>query len=244
MIERHGAGRSSPGAGSRGRRVLRRVGLVAGILAGVLCLLVAAALLVGPPKVPLENIERNVNRSPEQLAAALSRPVAATYPSPLHSQRNGSLCGPASLANALESLRDDTVEMNESDILAGSGVCRTGVCFMGLTLDELAELARHSTDAEVQVLRDLTPLEFKRHLRQSNDPNRRYIVNFHREPIFDAGGGHHSPIGGYDEANDEVLVLDVNDHFGPWLIERERLYEAMDTLDGEKKRGLLLIERP
>jgi hypothetical protein len=37
-------------------------------------------------------------------------------------------------------------------------------------------------------------------------------------------------------------VLDVNRNFQPWLIERSRLYAAIDTMDGDKKRGMLLIE--
>jgi hypothetical protein len=57
-----------------------------------------------------------------------------------------------------------------------------------------------------------------------------------------AGTGHHSPIGGYLEAEDLVFVLDVNRDYQPWLIERARLFAAMDTWDGNKKRGLLLIE--
>lgn len=68
------------------------------------------------------------------------------------------------------------------------------------------------------------------------------IVNFSRREIFGAGTGHHSPIGGYLEAEDLVFVLDVNRDYQPWLIERVRLYAAMDTWDGKKKRGLLLIE--
>ncbi|TIP80973.1 MAG: hypothetical protein E5X63_29610, partial [Mesorhizobium sp.] len=65
------------------------------------------------------------------------------------------------------------------------------------------------------------------------------IVNFTREKIFGTGAGHHSPIGGYLEAEDLVLVLDVNEAFKPWLIELERLFSAMDTIDGDgdKKRG-------
>jgi hypothetical protein len=92
------------------------------------------------------------------------------------------------------------------------------------------------------VLRDLTAESFREHLRRANDPNRRYIINFARERIFGAGVGHHSPIGGYLEAEDLVFVLDVNRNFQPWLIERSRLFSAMDTFDGDKKRGLLLIE--
>ena len=69
-------------------------------------------------------------------------------------------------------------------------------------------------------------------------------INFSREPIFGTGAGHISPIGGYLEAEDLVFVLDVNEDYKPWLVERERLFSAMDTIDGDgdKKRGLLLIE--
>jgi len=106
----------------------------------------------------------------------------------------------------------------------------------------LAEVARLHTQRKVTVLRDLTAAEFQEHLRHANDPGRRYIINFDRETIFGAGVGHHSPIGGYLEMEDLVFVLDVNRDFQPWLIERERLFSAMDTRDGQRKRGLLLIE--
>jgi len=113
---------------------------------------------------------------------------------------------------------------------------------MGLTLDELAEVARLQGDHRVTVLRDLNERQFHAHMRRSNDPFIRYVINFARKPIFGAGGGHHSPIGGYLEEQDLVLVLDVNADFKPWLIDRKRLFAAMDTLDGNKKRGLLRIE--
>jgi len=113
---------------------------------------------------------------------------------------------------------------------------------MGLSLDELAEVTRLKTNRTVTVLRDLSPNQFQQHLRRANDTDRRYIINFSRKEIFGAGAGHHSPIGGYLEAEDLVFVLDVNREYQPWLIERARLFAAMDTWDGKKKRGLLLIE--
>jgi hypothetical protein len=76
-----------------------------------------------------------------------------------------------------------------------------------------------------------------------HNPVVRYVINFSRRPIFGGGSGHHSPVGGYLEAQDLVLVLDVNHDYSPWLIERERLFAAMDTFDGDKKRGLLRIAR-
>lgn len=127
-------------------------------------------------------------------------------------------------------------------VLDDTEYCWTGCCVIGLTLDELADLAQMKTDRTVSVIRDLTADEFQEHMKRSNDPDRRYIINFNREGIFGAGSGHHSPIGGYLEEEDMVFVLDVNERFKPWLVERERLFKAMDTLDGDRKRGLLLIE--
>ena len=116
------------------------------------------------------------------------------------------------------------------------------MCILGLTLDELADVARASTSRKVTVLRDLSEEQFQEHVRRSNDPGRRYIVNFSRERIFGAGVGHHSPIGGYLESEDLVFILDVNSNYQPWLVERSRLFAAVNALDGDKKRGLLLIE--
>jgi hypothetical protein len=113
---------------------------------------------------------------------------------------------------------------------------------MGLTLDELGDVTRSKTKRTVSVLRDLSPEQFQEHLRRANEPGRRYVINFSRKAIFGAGAGHHSPIGGYLKAEDLVFVLDVNHDYQPWLIERARLFAAMDTWDGKKKRGLLLIE--
>jgi len=36
--------------------------------------------------------------------------------------------------------------------------------------------------------------------------------------------------------------LPGSEKFRPWLVETYRLFEAMNTLDCDKKRGLLMIE--
>lgn len=56
------------------------------------------------------------------------------------------------------------------------------------------------------------------------------------------GGVLLAQIGGYLESEDLVFVLDVNPDYQPWLVERKRLFAAVNTLDGDKKRGLLLVE--
>ena len=203
-------------------------------------LLGAGALVVGQSKVSPQLVESSVTRTPELVERAWRLPVAITFNRQLSWQSNGSRCGPAAIANAYRSLGE--AASTEGKVLAGTGRCWTGLCILGLTLDELADVARANTRRKITVLRDLSEEQFREHLRRSNDPGRRYIVNFSRERIFGAGVGHHSPIGGYLESEDLVFILDVNPDYQPWLVERTRLFAAVNSLDGDKKRGLLLIE--
>jgi hypothetical protein len=224
----------------RGPALKRR--LLFGVIAGVILVGGAAFAILGPAKVSQDAIQSSVIRTSELLDKAWKLPVAATFAAHVAWQSNASRCGPASIANAFRSLGEE--ETTEAAVLDGTGMCWTGLCIIGLTLDELADVARTKTMRKVTVLRDLTADEFREHMKHANDSGRRYVINFTREKIFGAGSGHHSPIGGYLEAEDLVFVLDVNENYKPWLVERERLFSAMDTIDGDgdKKRGLLLIE--
>jgi hypothetical protein len=194
-----------------------------------------------PPKLDVPSIKKDATY---QDAALLERawhlPVAATYQRRLFFQPNGSVCGPTSVANVERSLGHEASSVDV--VLAGTGKCWSGMCLGGLSLDELAEVARHATHRKVTVLRNLTLAQFREELTHVNDPRRRYIVNFQRAPLFAQGGGHHSPIAGYLEAEDLVLVLDVNEKFKPWLVKSDRLFKAVDTGDADQKRGLLRIE--
>jgi Phytochelatin synthase len=213
-------------------------GLVVLLLAG--SLVGTGALYVRQSKVPPTAIASSVLRAPELMERAWHLPVSSTFQQTIDWQTNGSRCGPAAIANTFRSLGERAA--TEDQVLDGTGLCWTGVCIGGLTLDELAELVRAKTNRKVTVLRDLTEAQFRAHMRRSNDPARRYIVNFDRRPVFGAGAGHHSPIGGYLDDEDLVFVLDVNADYRPWLIETSRLFRAVDTRDGELTRGLLLIE--
>ena len=81
-------------------------------------------------------------------------------------------------------------------MLEGTGKCWTGACFMGLSLDELADIARQATGRQVTVLRDLSLDQLRTELRQSNDPRRRYIANFQRAPLFTQGSAGRATIRG------------------------------------------------
>jgi hypothetical protein len=226
-------------------RMRKRI-LAAALAVVLLALLVVASFVlrraVFAPRFDVPSIAgAPAYKDPALLDRAWSMPVAATYGRRVIWQTNGSVCGAASLANAMRSLGDASATQDR--VLAGTGQCRTGVCFGGLTLDELAVVARDKTGRSVTVLRDLSPADLRAHLRMANDPSRRYLVNFHRGMLFGKGVGHHSPIGAYLEAEDLVLVLDVNESFGPWLVSTERLFAAIDTVDSAsgRKRGLLLL---
>jgi hypothetical protein len=218
------------------RHYISGIGIV--VAAGLLG--AGALVVVGHSKVPPQAIASSVTRTPELIERAWRLPVAATFNRELTWQSNASRCGPAAVANAYRSLGE--AASTEGEVLAGTGWCWTGVCILGLTLDELADVARAKANRKITILRDLSEEQFREHLRRSNDPSQRYIVNFSRQQIFGAGVGHHSPIGGYLETEDLVFILDVNSDYKPWLVERTRLFAAVNTFDGEKKRGLLLIE--
>ncbi len=222
---------------------MRKFGIAAALLliagAGA-----ALSLRQDPPPPGFVSIKSTpAFQDPALLERAWALPVAKTFPRPLISQTNPSACGPASVSNVLRSSGAATT----SDEVAshGSG-CFSGLCFGGLTLSQLAEAARASSPGWAVVDEHPANLEeFRAALRLANDPSRRLIINFTRKPLFGAGGGHHSPIGGYLDAEDLVFVLDVNENFGPWLVSSERLFEAMDTVDSSSglKRGLLRMGR-
>lgn len=188
--------------------------------------------------------EQATFQAPALLERAWALPVAATYPRPLLWQANPTACGPTSVANLLRSGGEATSE--PAQVAAHGSGCVRGFCFGGLTLDGLAEAARQTSSGwKVSVLRPATVNALREQLRRANDPGVRLVANFHRVPLFGTGGGHHSPIGGYLEAEDLVFVLDVNASYGPWLVATDRLFEAMDTVDSASgsKRGLISFER-
>jgi len=161
-------------------------------------------------------------------------PVAATY-APLRSQGLRAVCGPTSVANVLRSLGHDR----------GTNPLRG----FGLRAMSLEEVAREGGEVlppgwTAAVVRPSSVAALRDELRTANDPRRRFIANFSRAALFGRGGGHHSPIGGYLEAEDLAFVLDVNASFGPWLVSTERLLHAMSTLDrGDgRARGLARFE--
>jgi hypothetical protein len=196
-----------------------------------------------PPRFDVSSIALTPEyQDPALLGRAWALPVAATFARRVDFQSNGSVCGPTSAANVFRSLGETPSTVK--DVLRDSGECPFGVCWNGLSLEDLATVIAQKTRRNVTVLRDLSLERFRAELEHANDPARRYIVNFHRGLLFGKGGGHHSPVGGYLADRDLVFVLDVNPAFGPWLVSTERLFRAVDSVvpGTKKRRGLLLIQ--
>ncbi|MGZ3429094.1 MAG: phytochelatin synthase family protein [Polyangia bacterium] len=229
----------------------RRRNVILGAVAGIL-LVLGGAVVVVPPLLFSDGVDyshaASIKASHDyQDAALLDRawalPVAAIYKKDgIDFQRNGSFCGPTSAVNVLRSLGGST---DQSHVLDDTDAHpHLGMLWGGITLDRLADVVHKKSGKRVTVLRDLTLEQFRTEMTRANDPQLRYIVNFHRGPLFATGGGHHSPIGGYLAAEDLVLVVDVNARYKPWLVPTARLFAAVDTVDKAtgKKRGLLRIE--
>jgi hypothetical protein len=184
------------------------------------------------------------------IANAWKLPVALSYKDHFVYQENGAFCGPASIVNVFNSM-DSNNGLSQSSLFDNSSVYYMKARFLGLTLDEMWTLIHDNlnesgvSEWSVKKFRDLTISEFREHMRQSNNDTRRYIINFHRQPLFGVNVGHHSPIGGYIESSDMVFILDVLEDYKPFLVPVEKLYIAMNTIDSEagKKRGLILVKK-
>ncbi len=186
--------------------------------------------------MPLPSIRSNpAYQRRELLEEAWALPVAKLY-SPLVSQSFKSICGPTSVANVLRSMGVRT---------GNNPFSRFGVRAMSLdqVVSESADVVPDGW--RISAVRTRSVDQLRVQLRESNDPNRRFVSNFARASLFGGGSGHHSPLGGYLEDEDLAFVLDVNAGFGPWLVDAERLFDAMNTGDwsGGLTRGLARYER-
>jgi hypothetical protein len=178
-------------------------------------------------------------------------PVALSYKNNFTYQDNDAFCGPASIINIFSSIGGSD-SLNQSSLFDNSSIYYLKARILGLTLDEMKTLIDDNLSESgisgwsVKVYRNLSISEFRKHMQLANSSTHRYIINFHRMPLFGVNVGHHSPIGGYIESSDMVFVMDVLESYKPFLVPLKKLYNAMNTIDSEidKKRGLILLQRP
>lgn len=88
---------------------------------------------------------------------------------------------------------------------------------------------------------------FREALRETmNNPDRRLIVNFSRQYWLGTGtlGGHFSPIAAWNEEENKVLVLEVNQNWPMVWVDVEDMWESMYTIDSVSglTRGWVVVE--
>jgi hypothetical protein len=104
-------------------------------------------------------------QNPTLLKQAWALPVAVLYQSGIEYQRNASVCGPTSIANVLHSLQQPG---NQEIVLQGAGLSTVlGYLPQGVTLDQLADIARQKLSRKVSVLRDLDLVGFREQMRHT-----------------------------------------------------------------------------
>jgi len=116
----------------------------------------------------------------------------------------------------------------------------------GLQLRQLhGILVANGLASEIHIVDDQAKLEaVRKDLRTNLGHAGDYtIVNYSRQVLGQAGGGHISPLGAYDEKSDSFLVLDVNANEGKtWAwVSAADLVAAMRTKDRVENRGYLLV---
>ena len=89
-----------------------------------------------------------------------------------------------------------------------------------LTIDNFRDIVKRSCQSTTEIL----------------------ILNYSRKTLDQTGDGHFSPVGGYHEREDMVLILDVaRFKYPPYWIPLQKAFEAMQQLDNGKPRGKLFL---
>jgi hypothetical protein len=81
----------------------------------------------------------------------------------------------------------------------------------GITLPEFTCLARcNGLSATLKRADQVSKEEFLNHIKRTSKQQNEYlVVSFSRKTLGQTGDGHFSPIGGYNEQENKVLILDV-----------------------------------
>jgi len=120
----------------------------------------------------------------------------------------------------------------------------------GVTLSEFSQMLKYGHNFKVTKIHALKNTEkeieqFRKNLKTAFTNDKKYIIaNYNGKKIGKKTGGHISPVVAYDEQSDSVLILDVALHKEKWFwVSIQEFYEAMNTKDGDKYRGYLIVRK-
>lgn len=156
-----------------------------------------------------------------------------------------SYCGVASGVAVMNALGQSVNQFNFFNENTNSVRSRVEVTFGGMSLPDLAGLLEargleistvHGDELSLEAFRELV----KSNLSREGDY---LLVNYQREVLGQNRVGHISPVGAYNAAGDQVLILDTADYKYPhtW-VPLEALYEAMQEKDSASGRARGLVE--
>jgi len=125
-------------------------------------------------------------------------------------------------------------------------VTRNETLKVGMTLEQLAGAIRwHGAEVVVIFAGKGTAQQFREMITEAmTDRELMIAVNYRRDALGQPGGGHFSPIGGYDAETDSVLILDVARYrYPPIWVKIDDLMTAMRKVDSDsgKTRGWLIV---
>lgn len=197
-----------------------------------------------PERLDLPVPEGSVSlRSPEGealLASATARADADGLFAAFQSQEKRSWCGVASSVIVLDARGAGVTQ--DDFFTPGASAVRSWwrTTFGGMPLGDLAGmLDAHGAQTELHYAADEDEAAFREAVRRNlATPDDWLIVNYDREALGEAGGGHISPLAAYAEDRDIVLLLDVSAYkYPPHWVPLRALFAAMETLDGESGRS-------
>ncbi|KAJ3205790.1 hypothetical protein HDU67_008634, partial [Dinochytrium kinnereticum] len=180
------------------------------------------------------------------------------YPLSMHytTQSDPAFCGLTSLCMVLNSLEVDPFRrwkgcwrwFDEEMLECCWSIER--VRREGITLPEFGVLARcNGLEARIRRADDgvcnkeLFISDIKRVSKSTKEV---MVVSFSRQSLLQTGTGHFSPIGGYDEKENKVLIFDVARFKYPaYWVSVDLLWESIHPIDEDtgKPRGYLLLRR-
>lgn len=170
-----------------------------------------------------------------------------------HTQAEPAFCGLASLVMVLNALGHDPGRQWKgvwrwyAEEMLDCCVPLDAIKRTGMNLNQLQCLAlcngaqvtlTRASDTALDDLRDLIK-------SVSVGTTKHIIVSYTRKLLGQTGDGHFSPIGGYDEVEDLVLIMDVaRFKYPPHWVPLKLLFEAMHAIDADSQleRGYLLVE--
>eukprot|EP00192_Tetraselmis_astigmatica_P021679 CAMPEP_0117664506 /NCGR_PEP_ID=MMETSP0804-20121206/9260_1 /TAXON_ID=1074897 /ORGANISM="Tetraselmis astigmatica, Strain CCMP880" /LENGTH=292 /DNA_ID=CAMNT_0005471751 /DNA_START=177 /DNA_END=1055 /DNA_ORIENTATION=+ len=135
--------------------------------------------------------------------------------------------------------------------LSWNGICKGGnqccmakeaLDYMGMSLSQWVCLAaRNNLTVTTHMWGEFTIDDFRSALQQM-DASSLVALNFDRRGVKQYGGGHFSPIAGYNSKRDMVLVTDVaRFKYPPWWAPVEMVFNSMSDSFNGTQRGFAVV---